>query len=139
MRALTAVRTSSEWLMKPYRSRLALRLVGRACEAVRYAFVRPRIQHLFWIVSSSRNVGEAAIRCLDSVYQQRYESGLVTHYFIDDGSEDETPLQIAEWLHRHPDHRTRFVRREERWGGHSEQPRGFSRSTGRLCCDRAQR
>ena len=122
---MALVRQALEWLGHRYRVRLALRAMRRAGEIVRYAMVRPSRPHHFWIVSSSRNAGAAAIHCLESVDRQRYDRSMVTHVFIDDASSDDTPRRITDWLHGTPDHAVRFICRKERRGGTSNNLDGF--------------
>lgn len=57
----TDLGTGLQWLLNRFRFRLNLRLVGRAGEVIRYAAVRSRGHYLFWVVSSSRNAGQAAL------------------------------------------------------------------------------
>jgi len=88
----------------------------RLLEAARYALVRPRRDQRFFVVSAQRNAGQNAIRCLESVYSQRYDPTLVRHVFTDDASDDQTPALVEEWLASHPDHRVEFIRNSERKG-----------------------
>jgi glycosyltransferase involved in cell wall biosynthesis len=90
---------------------------ARWLEALHYAFVRPKKNQRFFIVSSERNAGDAALRCLDSVYAQRYDPARVTHVFIDDASDDGTHERITAWLDEHPDHRVRYIHNDTRVGG----------------------
>ena len=122
---MALVRQALEWLGHRYRVRLALRAIRRAGEIVRYAMVRPSRPHHFWIVSSSRNAGAAAVHCLESVDRQRYDRSMVTHVYIDDASSDDTPRRITDWLHETPDHAVRFICRKERRGGTSNNLDGF--------------
>ncbi len=94
-------------------------------ESLRCALLRPREDHSFHIVSSERNAGEWAIRCLDSVYLQRYDRSLLRHIFIDDASDDGTHEAILRWLSEHPEHRVEYIRNNERLGGTVNNLTGF--------------
>lgn len=107
------------------RCRLLARLPFRAAEAVRYAFVRPTRDKRFVIVSSQRNAGDAARRCLDSVYAQDYDRRLVRHIYIDDVSSDDTRAIVERWLAEHPDHNVDYIATTERAGGCANNLRGF--------------
>ncbi len=88
----------------------------RVLEAIRYALVRPKTDQRFFVVSAERNAGHNAIRCLESVYRQRYDRARVRHLFTDDASDDQTPRLIEGWLAAHPDHCVQFIRNEESKG-----------------------
>lgn len=105
------------WFLNRYRVRLLIRAAGRCGEILRYALVRPRRMHHFRIVSTQRNMGDAVLRCLQSVHDQRYPRELVTHCVVDDASTDGTREKIKKWLEDHPDHRVDLVARETRRGG----------------------
>ena len=105
------------WFLNRYRVRLLIRAAGRCGEILRYAIVWPRRMHRFHIVSTQRNMGDAVLRCLQSVHNQRYPKELVTHCVIDDASTDGTRDKIDTWLADHPDHRVDLVARETRRGG----------------------
>ena len=105
------------WFLGRYRVRLLLRAAGRSGEILRYALVRPRKLHNFYIVSTQRNGGSDVLRCLDSVYQQRYPRDRYQHLVIDDFSDDGTPDLIEAWLASHPGHGVDFVHRGDRCGG----------------------
>lgn len=79
--------------------------------------VRPKKQIDFCIVSCERNAGSAAIKCLDSVYNQRYDRHYIRHIFIDDASTDDTDSLIQYWLISHPDHTVDYIRTDDRRGG----------------------
>jgi glycosyltransferase involved in cell wall biosynthesis len=79
----------------------------------------------FHIVSAQRNMGETALRCLESVQNQEYERRLVQHIFIDDASTDATPEIVNNWLQEHPDHRVTFIRNTERVGMLANNLAGF--------------
>jgi radical SAM superfamily enzyme YgiQ (UPF0313 family) len=98
---------------------------GLIREAVRFALVRPKEQKKFLIVSAQRNAGEAAVKCLDSVYGQRYDRDLVRHVFIDDASTDGTAAMVEDWMDRHPDHNLEYIRNPERLGLCANNLRGF--------------
>ncbi len=113
-------------LVKKRRSRVVVeRWLGRPGEIVRYLFVRPEENKKFLIVSSERNAGKAAIRCLDSVYNQKYDRKLVKHVFIDDASQDGTDDLIGKWLEDHPDHNVEYIGNKEREGGCANNLKGF--------------
>jgi glycosyltransferase involved in cell wall biosynthesis len=80
------------------------------------------------VVSCERNAGDYAIRCLESVYCQRYDRDLIKHLFIDDASDDGTHEKVLQWLDQHPDHRVEYLHREERLGGTSNTHYGFNRA-----------
>ena len=101
------------------------RTAHRAVEWLRYAMVRPRKNHSFHIVSSERNAGEWAIRCLESVYSQHYDRALVRHIFIDDASDDGTHESVLRWLDAHPWHRVAYIHNTERLGGAVNNLTGF--------------
>jgi glycosyltransferase involved in cell wall biosynthesis len=101
------------------------RWLGRSREIIKYAFVRPKENRKFLIVSSQRNAGKWAIKCLDSVYHQRYDKRLVRHVFIDDASTDETPALIQKWLQEHPDNSVIYIQNETRKYGFANLLTGF--------------
>lgn len=107
---------------------LMRRAVGRSLEFLRYRLVVPRGLQRFHIVSAQRNMGEAAVACLRSVFHQRYPHELVRHVFIDDASTDNTPSLIEHWLSGHPDHRVEFIRNSERLGMLANNMMGFEHS-----------
>ena len=117
VRSMAILDESFSWFLGRYRVRLLLRAVGRAGEILRYALVRPRHHHHFHVVSTQRNSGRDVLRCLDSVYEQRYPRDRCRHLVIDDSSDDGTPENIGAWLATHPDHSVDFVRRRQRRGG----------------------
>ena len=109
------------------RNVLALRrAVGRGIEILRYGLARPCGNRHFHIVSAQRNMGDAALKCLDSVYSQRYPREFVRHIFIDDASDDETPAVIESWLKNHPGHSVEFIRNSERRGMLANNLSGFA-------------
>jgi glycosyltransferase involved in cell wall biosynthesis len=79
----------------------------------------------FSIVSCERNAGAAALKCLDSVYHQRYDRRLVKHVFIDDASDDGTHELILGWLENHPENNVHYIRQQERKGGTYNTLLGF--------------
>ena len=97
----------------------------RILEAVRLFFVAPKQSCCFHIVSCERNSGQAAIKCLDSVYTQHYPRHLVRHVFIDDASSDDTHNMILEWLHDNPDHNVDYIRNNKHRGGCANNLTGF--------------
>ena len=108
------------------RNVLALRrAVGRGIEILRYGLARPCGNRHFHIVSAQRNMGDAALKCLDSVYSQRYPREFVRHIFIDDASTYNTPSLIEHWLGDHPDHKVEFIRNSERLGMLANNMTGF--------------
>ena len=119
------IRHPVRWLRNRYRVRLLIRGFGRCLEVLRYSMVRPRPHHLFHIVSAQRNMGEFSLRCLQSVYDQRYPREFVRHVFIDDASTDDTPSLIDGWLRTHPDHRVEFIRNSARRGMLANNLTGF--------------
>lgn len=105
------------WLIGRYRVRLLLRAAGRTREAVRYALVRPRLRNHFHIVSTQRNAGHDAVRCLNSVERQHYPKDSYRHLLIDDSSSDDTLNIIEAWCQHHPCHNVDLVKRSQRRGG----------------------
>ncbi len=93
-------------------------------EWLKYLFCSPARQP-FLVVSCERNTGAYALRCLESVYCQRYDKTLVKHLFIDDASDDGTHEKIVRWLQHHPDHRVEYLHRCERVGGTCNTEYGF--------------
>ena len=112
---------------------LGLALVRRKLLAIREggsAFCTfPRRHHRFFIVSCERNAGSAAVRCLESVYQQRYDRSLVQHIFIDDASSDDTHDLVTQWLLNHPDHAVDYRHNENHKGGTANTVMGFRLAT----------
>ena len=94
-------------------------------EAARLSLVVPGHLLPFYFVSSERNVGQATIKCLDSVYSQFYPRNLVRHIFIDDASTDTTNDLILEWLRNHPDNNVNYIRNHQRTGGCANNLAGF--------------
>lgn len=86
-------------------------------EKARYALIPARQRHHFFIVSCTYNPDKAAIKCLQSVYNQKYPKNLITHLFIDDVSTDNTGALISGWLSRHPDNSVNYIRNKEHRGG----------------------
>jgi len=116
------------WLKLRYRLAWLRRTGPRTAEAIRYAFVRPRQNISFHIVSSERNAGTDALKCLDSVYRQNYPRDLVRHVYIDDNSPDDTDSHVRSWLAAHPDHNVEYIRTSERLGGAANNLSGFARA-----------
>jgi glycosyltransferase involved in cell wall biosynthesis len=110
---------------RPWKTPRLRRALGRLREALFCAVVRPREDKRFLVVSAERNAGEAAVRCLASVFAQKYDRRLVRHVFIDDASTDDTAVLIEKWLARHPDHNVEFIRNPERMGLCANNVRGF--------------
>ncbi len=101
------------------------RTVCRVIELLRYAMVRPRKNQSFHIVSSERNAGEWAIRCLESVHAQRYDRSRIRHIVIDDASDDGTHEAILGWLGERTGHRVEYIHNRERVGGTVNNLTGF--------------
>ena len=107
------------------RWRTARRRLGVLVESLRYPS-RPWVARtMFHVVSCQRNAGDAALKCLDSVYTQRYPRDCVRHWFVDDASDDGTAGLVKEWLASHPDHNVDYVRNTERKGGTLNTIEGF--------------
>ncbi|MCG6949124.1 MAG: glycosyltransferase [Acidobacteria bacterium] len=113
------------WILSRYRVRLLLRAAGRLGEILRYSTVRPPQDQRFHIVSAQRNMGETAVRCLESVKNQNYPKHLVQHVIIDDASTDETPEIINNWIQAHPDQRVTFIHNTKRIGMLGNNLAGF--------------
>jgi len=94
-------------------------------ETLKYASIAPPKKQYFWIVSCERNLGEAAIKCIESVYKQKYARGFIKHLFIDDASTDNTDRLISKWLEKHPDHNVEYISNKVRAGGTANTIRGF--------------
>ena len=107
------------WRLRLVRKSRAIR------EGLRYAWPCSVPKAVFAVVSCERNADSAALRCLDSVYRQRYRSELVTHIFIDDASDDGTPELIERWLETHPGNRVEYIRNSQRLGGTLNTVNGF--------------
>lgn len=118
-------RSPIDWLANRYRVLLLKRALGRCLEALRYAVVRPRKRQRFHVVSAQRNMGDFALNCLQSVYDQKYPNDLVRHVFIDDASTDDTATRIESWLRNHPDHRVEFIHNHDRRGMLANNRTGF--------------
>lgn len=95
-------------------------------ETVRYSLARKGTDCRFVIVSCERNAGGFVLKCLDSVYSQRYDRTKVEHILIDDASDDGTHEMISAWLDRHHDHTVRYVRNDSRKGGTANTIHGMS-------------
>lgn len=81
-------------------------------------------QH-FYVVSCGRNAGRTALRCLSSVYEQRYPRDRITHLYVDDASTDDTRVHVQAWLGTHPRHRVTYVQTGVRAGGTKNTLRAF--------------
>lgn len=123
------LRRAREALRPRTRLKCALKLLrrrwGALAEARALARVEPTEYRHFWIVSAQRNAGEAACRCLDSVYGQRYPQDKVTQLFIDDASEDDTVSIVEDWLAGHEGHCVELVRNAERIGCCANNARAY--------------
>lgn len=95
-------------LLKPIRAHLQNRKVYKL-------EIDPKIS--FFVVSCGRNAGQNAIKCLQSVYDQRIGKGKVKHLMIDDDSDDKTVRLVYEWLEKHPDNCVKFIQNKFRKGG----------------------
>jgi hypothetical protein len=122
---MKAFRSAIHWFTNRYRVLLMQRALGRTVEILRYAVVHPKKFQPFHIVSAQRNMGETALRCLESVHIQDYPKRLIRHIFIDDASTDATPDIVDGWLQEHPDHRVTFIRNTERVGMLANNLAGF--------------
>lgn len=105
-----------------------LRKINLRLEHLKYSRIIPEKNCLFWIVSCERNAGAAAIRCLESVYSQKYNRELIRHLFIDDASNDGTDELVRKWLIENPDHRVDFLSQNERMGGTFNTVMGFRKA-----------
>jgi len=119
MQTPPSLHTLKQHLMLRTRLRriLRARAIARPLEALRLAMLPADGQMRFFVVSCERNAGEAALNCLDSVYNQRYNREQVDYLFIDDASTDNTRQLVEGWLRAHPDHNVEFVPHAERRGG----------------------
>lgn len=108
-----------------YRLARLRRFAGRIVEILRYSLVRPPAFQQFYVVSAGWRAGQAAVRCLETVWHQRYPRDRVHHLYIDDASPDGTPDLIRHWL----DHETRpnveFIQNRDRLGMLANNLRGF--------------
>jgi len=125
LRIMMQVRSPVDWFAKRYHVLLLRRALGRCFEILRYAVVHPRKMQRFHVVSAQRNMGDVAVNCLQSVYDQKYPSDLFRHIFIDDASTDDTATLVEAWLLDHPDHRVEFIRRSDRLGMLANNLKGF--------------
>jgi len=125
LRIMMQVRSPVDWFAKRYRVLLLRRALGRCFEILRYAVIQPRKMQRFHVVSAQRNMGDVALNCLQSVYDQKYPSDLYRHIFIDDASTDDTATLVEAWLRDHPDHRVEFIRRSDRRGMLANNLKGF--------------
>jgi glycosyltransferase involved in cell wall biosynthesis len=85
-------------------------------ETVYYIFSNGSVKNKFYVVSCQRNAGNAAVRCLDSIYNQKYENGYLNHIFVDDASDDNTVDLVLKWSNSCPENRVKFVFRKKRIG-----------------------
>jgi glycosyltransferase involved in cell wall biosynthesis len=99
--------------------------VGRALEIMRYGRVRSEPHEAFTVVSAERNMGKAAIRCLQSVYDQDYPRDLVRHVVIDDASTNDTVARVESWMSSHPDHSVTLITNTARLGMLANNVTGF--------------
>lgn len=98
----------------------------RWMERVERLGLRDATEHrLFHIVSCQRNAGEAAVQCLQSVYDQDYPKDRIRHVFVDDDSTDNTPELVDNWLSEHPDHSVVYIKTKQRRGGCANTLSGF--------------
>ena len=102
-----------------------LRTIFLPLEILKFSRVTPEKDQFFWIVSCERNVGEAATKCIESVYKQTYDRRLFKHLFIDDDSTDNTDSLIRKWLEQHPDHNVEYISQNKRIGGTANTVLGF--------------
>jgi glycosyltransferase involved in cell wall biosynthesis len=101
------------------------RKILAALECLRYSLKVVHSDQYFEIISCERNAGDFALKCLDSVYCQKYKRDKVTHIFIDDASDDGTHEKIVGWLEKHPDHRVQYIHNSSRKGGTSNTVDGI--------------
>jgi glycosyltransferase involved in cell wall biosynthesis len=120
LRLRTRARDAARWLREKFP-----RHAYRAGEMLKYAGTAAKEHRTFFVVSSERGAGADAIRCLQSVYDQRYPRAKVRHVYIDDASPDDTDGLIRRWLAEHPDHNVDYIRTAERAGGSANNLRGF--------------
>lgn len=90
-----------------------------------YRKVPPQFSASFHIVTCGRNTGEHIAKCLDSVYEQNYDRTKITHYVIDDASDDDTCKIAAKWLDAHSGHSVIFHRNTTSKGGTANTQDGF--------------
>lgn len=127
-RVMGAIRNTIEWIFTRYRVRLLVRSAGRCREVLKYALVRPKIDNFFHIVSSERGASKASVKCLQSVYDQKYPGDRIRHLFIDDASEDDTCAAVRSWLEAHQDSSVEFISNETRVGAFANNLAGFRRA-----------
>lgn len=94
-------------------------------EALKYSMQRPNGYKPFWIVSCTRNAGDWAVKCLDSVNAQDYPRDCFKHLFINDASNDQTGDLINRWLVDHPGHNVLYRCNDHRLGGTANTVCGF--------------
>ncbi len=85
----------------------------------------PTEYRFFHIVSCERNAGEAAVKCLQSVYDQDYPRGSIRHVFVDDDSTDKTREMVEKWMNDHQDHSVVYIKTSNRRGGCANTLCGF--------------
>lgn len=108
--------------------RLLLNRLRRGREFLRYLFVKPERDLVFYIVSAQMNSGEAATKCLSSVYNQKWPKAKIKHVFIDDASTDSTDALICQWLHGHLGHQVEYIRNSVNRGICRNLHEAFSRA-----------
>lgn len=99
--------------------------VRRFLEIIKYLPLINFNKCRFHIVSCERNAGAAAIKCLDSIYTQKYPKDYITHVFIDDCSDDGTKELIEKWLSEHPDNKVIFKSNKNVMGLCANNVEGF--------------
>lgn len=109
------------------RCRRTLRMIA---ERLYYATRRSAGHRRFFILTCERNAGTDAIRCLESVYRQKYDRAKVRHLFIDDASDDGTHGLVTAWLAAHPDHAVDYRHNAARCGGTANTLTGLRLASG---------
>jgi glycosyltransferase involved in cell wall biosynthesis len=121
---------NNSFVSKMYSARKrVLRKVMAIYEWLGYASKILKHEAEFTVVTCERNAGCFAVKCLDSVYRQRYDSKKVRHIFIDDNSNDGTHELIEQWLRSHAGHRVEYIRHRNRSGGTANTLLGFRMAT----------
>ncbi len=72
--------------------------INRLVEFFKLIFINPDDKITFYIVSPCYNSNIQTLKCLDSIYNQKFNKNRVKHIVIDDCSTDNTKELICKWL-----------------------------------------
>ncbi len=90
--------------------------INRLVEFFKLIFINPDDKITFYIVSPCYNSNIQTLKCLDSIYNQKFNKNRVKHIVIDDCSTDNTKELICKWLDDHPDNSVTFIENKTRQG-----------------------